>query len=242
MPAPQSVPTLAVRRIGTPHSSLPPVVLLHGFASSAAEDFGDWGDTLAAAGRTGVLVDLPGHGDSPAVAGADASTDAVVRALSAALGADEVDVVGYSLGARLAWELPAATGRVRRLVLGGLSPFEPFAAVDVVAVARAVHGESPADPFVGMMAGMVSAPGCDVDALLALIAGLGSQPFAPGALGASRPDVPTLFVAGDADQLTTGLEGLAATVPGARYATVPGDHLAALHSPAFRAAALAHLA
>jgi pimeloyl-ACP methyl ester carboxylesterase len=161
----------------------------------------------------------------------------VVRSIDA----EHVDVIGYSLGARLAWELPTATGRVRRLVLGGLSPFEPFAGVDVVAIARAVDGEPPTNPFVGMMAGMVSGDGRHTDSLLALIAGLGAEPFAPEDPAASRPDVPTLLVAGADDPMTQGLEGLTAMVSDARLVRVPGDHLGALHSPAFREAALTFL-
>ncbi|MFK3671335.1 alpha/beta fold hydrolase [Leifsonia aquatica] len=251
MPAATPLSPLAVRRLAAPTGSasataLPPVLLLHGFASSSAEDFGDWADALAAAGREAYLVDLPGHGGSPAVPGADAgTTSAVVAALAAvvrSIDAERVDVIGYSLGARLAWELPAATGCVGRLVLGGLSPFEPFAGVDIVAIARAVDGEPPADPFVGMMAGMVSGAGRDTDSLLALMAGLGSEPFAPEDPAASRPDVPTLLVAGADDPMTQGLEGLTAVVPDARLVRAPGDHLGALHSPAFREAALTFLA
>ncbi|MFJ3391749.1 alpha/beta fold hydrolase [Leifsonia aquatica] len=251
MPAPTPLSPLAVRRLAAPTGSasataLPPVLLVHGFASSSAEDFGDWADALAAGGRDAYLVDLPGHGGSPAVPGADAgTTSAVVAALAdvvRAIDAERVDVIGYSLGARLAWELPAATGRVRRLVLGGLSPLEPFAGVDIVAIARAVDGEPPADPFVGMMAGMVSGAGRDTDSLLALMAGLGSEPFAPEDPAASRPDVPTLLVAGTDDPMTQGLEGLSAVIPDARLVRVPGDHLGALHSSAFREAALTFLA
>lgn len=251
MPAPTPLSPLAVRRQAAPTGSasataLPPVLLMHGFASSSAEDFGDWADALAAGGRDAYLVDLPGHGGSPAVPGAGAgTTSAVVAALAAvvrSIDAEHVDVIGYSLGARLAWELPAATGRVRRLVLGGLSPFEPFAGVDIVAIARAVDGEPPADPFVGMMAGMVSGAGRDTDSLLALMAGLGSEPFAPEDPASSRPDVPTLLVAGADDPMTQGLEGLTTVVPDARLVRVPGDHLGALHSPAFREAALTFLA
>ncbi|WP_029947400.1 alpha/beta fold hydrolase [Leifsonia aquatica] len=247
MPVPTPRSALAVHRLTAVRqpAPLPPVLLLHGFASSARADFGAWAELLADAGRDAYLIDLPGHGDSPAIAGTAATTDAVVAALAStvdALGAERVDVIGYSLGARLAWELPAATGRVRRLVLGGLSPFEPFAGVDVVAVARAVDGEPPADPFAGMMAGMVSGPGRDTDSLLALIAGLGSQPFAPEDPAATRPDVPTLFVAGADDAMTQGLEGLTAIVPDARLVRVPGDHLGALASSEFRAAALTFLA
>lgn len=216
-----------------------PVLLLHGFAASAGEDFlaTGWPQALASAGHDVHAVDLPGHGDSPAVSGDAAATTAVVAALAAVVDglATEVDVVGYSLGARLAWELPAATHRVRRLVLGGLSPFEPFAAVDAAAVERAAAGAEATDPLTAMMAGMVSAPGRDTASLVALMASLGSQPFDPAAGG---PTVPMLLVAGADDGMTEGLDALAAELPDARLLRVPGDHRGALDSAEFRAAAV----
>lgn len=241
---------LAIRSTIAPGSTLPPVVLLHGFASSGADDFAGtgWPQTFAGAGRTTHIVDLPGHGDSPAVTGDAATTTAVIAALVAAidtLDADQVDVVAYSLGARLAWELPAAsTGRVRRLVLGGLSPFEPFAAVDAAALRRAVDGgeaggEAAGDPLTGMMAAMVTAPGKDTASLAALIAGLGSEPFAPQE---GAPDVPALFVAGADDPMSGGIDELVAAIPGASILRVPGDHRGALDSAEFRDAAVAFLA
>ncbi|WP_348787069.1 alpha/beta fold hydrolase [Leifsonia sp. NPDC080035] len=247
-------PTLATHstRAEVGVSALPPVVLLHGFAASADEDFGTtgWPASFTAAGRDVHLLDLPGHGDSPAVSGDAARTGAVVAAIVDAIDlildgadADRVDVVGYSLGARLAWELPA-TGRVRRLVLGGLSPFEPFAAVDVAAVRRAASGETAADeaaadPMIGMMAGMVSAPGRDTASLLAMMEGLGAEPFQPDS---PAPEVPTLLAAGVDDGMAAGLDALAARIPDAEFLRVPGDHRGALDSPEFRAAAIAFLA
>jgi pimeloyl-ACP methyl ester carboxylesterase len=255
-PAPASAPAGA--------TALPPVLLLHGFAASGDEDFisTGWPEALAAAGRSAEVIDLPGHGSSPAVTGAAATTSGVVHALANVLAdldrGDGVDVIGYSLGARLAWELPAATGRVRRLVLGGLSPFEPFAAVDVDAVAAATgfgagaasrggagtgggagrEGGAGGDPLTGMMAAMVSAPGRDTASLLALMAGLASQPFDPAAGG---PAVPTLVAAGADDPMTTGLEAVASALPDATFVRVPGDHRGALDSAEFRATAIRFL-
>ncbi|MBO1741228.1 alpha/beta fold hydrolase [Leifsonia sp. TF02-11] len=250
--------TLARQSFPAPSSTLPPVVLLHGFAASGEEDFvaTGWPEDLVAAGRSVEVVDLPGHGRSGAVAGDAATTAGVVAALAGVLAELDagvgVDVVGYSLGARLAWELPGATGRVRRLVLGGLSPFEPFAAVDVAAVGRAaaraageadagsgLAADGAADPLVGMMAAMVSAPGRDTASLLALMAGLGSQPFDPAA---GVPAVPTLVAAGADDVMTSGLGAVAATLPDAVFVRVPGDHRGALDSAEFRDAAIRFLA
>ncbi|MBL3687546.1 alpha/beta fold hydrolase [Leucobacter zeae] len=227
-------------------SAPPPVVLLHGFASSADEDFlaTGWAAAFAGAGRTTIAVDLPGHGGSPGIASAaDATTSAIVAAIleavSQAGATDEFDVVGYSLGARLAWELPAASSGVRRLVLGGISPFEPFAAITADDLAAALSGATPQHPISGMMAGMISAPGRDTASLARAIAGLGSEPFSPGDGG---PQVPTLCVAGSADPMAQGIEGLVDGLPRATLTRVPGDHRGALDSPEFRAAALAFLA
>lgn len=225
---------------------LPPIVLLHGFAATGDADFvaTGWPESLAAAGRSAIAIDLPGHGESPAVAGpADARTSAVIAAILEAIAAvvpeGPIDVVGYSLGGRLAWELPAASPRIRRLVLGGVSPMEPFAAVDPAELGRALAGVAPQNPLVGMMAAMISAPGADTASLATLIPGLASEPFVPQA---SAPRVPTLLVAGEQDPMTQGIEALLDALPDGRLAHVPGDHRGALDSPEFRAAAIEFLA
>ncbi|MCM3656076.1 alpha/beta hydrolase [Agromyces mediolanus] len=220
-----------------------PVVLLHGFASDGETDFVATGlaEAIAASGRDTIVVDLPGHGTAAAITpDADASTSAVVQAIRDALPeSGQVDVVAYSLGARLAWALAAVEPRVQRLVLGGLSPFEPFAGVDVAALVRALGGENPADPMLGMMAAMIGAPGRDHASLPRLIAGLAREPFDPSQ---DVPAVPVLFVAGTDDPMTTGLDGVAEGVARGQLVRVPGDHLGALASPEFRRAVLDFLA
>lgn len=98
-------------------------MLLHGFTGSSAA----WGDAvvdgLAGAGMPPVLVDLPGHGryagdDDPA-------SFTLRRTLELVAGAGDwpTDLVGYSMGARIALHFAAAhPGRVRRLVLESGSP------------------------------------------------------------------------------------------------------------------------
>ncbi|NRQ36373.1 alpha/beta fold hydrolase [Nonomuraea sp. NN258] len=219
----------------------PPVLLLHGFASDGRQDWVETGiaEELAAAGRTVIVPDLPGHGDSPPPAGPGSATaPAIAAALLALVDGGAFDVVGYSLGARLAWELPELdASRVRRVVLGGLSPFEPFAAVDVAALREAVTGAAaPGDPLVGMLAGMIghAAHGSPERAagLVTCVAGLRSTPFEPKKWAG---DSPPLFVAGADDQMTSGIEAVVALAPGARLARVPGDHRLALTGAEFRA-------
>jgi pimeloyl-ACP methyl ester carboxylesterase len=220
-----------------------PVLLIHGFASSGAADWvgPGWPAALAGIGRGAWVADLPGHGGGLPAARGSAPTSAVVAALAdvaRAASPEPIDVVGYSVGARLAYDL-AATGVVRRLVLGGLGAGDPFAGVDGDALAQAVAGAPVDDPRLGWMAQWISAPGLDTPSLVALIEGLGSEPFQPAA---RPPQVPTLFLSGAADGLGEGIEEIVALVPGAQFGHVPGDHEAALHSPEFRAAVLAFLA
>ncbi|WP_350310759.1 alpha/beta fold hydrolase [Amycolatopsis sp. RTGN1] len=233
-------PSLAVRRFapdGPPAG--PPVLLLHGFASDGATDWVStgWPAALTASGRPVLVPDLPGHGSSPAPV--DATPKAVVEELALAVGeVSEVDVIGYSLGARLAWELPARLP-VRRLVLGGISPHEPFGAVDVeAALAFASGGRLPADPLTAAIARMITAPGRNPVALARCIEGLRREPFTPrvGTIG-----VPTRFVAGRDDPVSAGIEHLVRLVPGSELLTVPGDHGAALRGAPFRIAALTFL-
>lgn len=82
-----------------------PLVLVHGLGSRATS----WSPVLAslAAHREVVVVDLPGHGDSP-VLDEPPTVDALADALAAWLdtqGLRRADLVGSSLGARLVLEL-----------------------------------------------------------------------------------------------------------------------------------------
>lgn len=220
-----------------------PVLLIHGIASNAARDWEDTGfiAALAAAGRGAITVDLPGHGTGPALERGVAVTHDIADALAeivADAGCDRVDVVGYSLGARLAWAF-ASTGRAGRVVLGGLSPMDPFAGFDVDGLAAVIAGTAaPADPMQGMFAQMLSAPGLDAPSVMALIEGLGAEHFDPS-VGA--PAGETLFLAGTEDPMAQGVQVLVDAVPGSRVVRVPGDHVGALASPEFREEALAFL-
>lgn len=219
------------------------MLLLHTFTSNGDADWPDAGlpAALLAAGRPVYIPDLPGHGRNPRPETADSvSTGNQVAALAdliSGMPGERVDIVGYSLGARIAWSLALASPRpVGRLVLGGLSPFEPFTALDLDGLSALVRdGVAPQDPLTGMIGGMITAPGRDPESLLAVITGLRSEPFQPDA---GAPEVPVLFVRGDADQVAAGMETLAGAVSGARVLTVPGDHMQVLHGSAFQQAAV----
>ncbi len=94
-------------------------MLLHGFTQTCRL-WGSFGDALAGE-MTLIGVDLPGHGGSAEVQ-ADLPTTAelVISAVHEAVGTETYDLLGYSLGARVALHvalLPDTT--MRRLVLVG---------------------------------------------------------------------------------------------------------------------------
>lgn len=90
-------------------------MLAHGFTQTGRL-WGAFGEALAATHRL-VRVDLPGHGGSSAVR---ADLPAAGDLLAAAGGEGPYDLLGYSLGARVALHAALAhPGRVRRLVLVG---------------------------------------------------------------------------------------------------------------------------
>lgn len=97
----------------------PALVVLHGFTQTGRL-WGPFGDALAAT-RTLVAVDLPGHAGSDAVrADLPAAATLVAEAVRDAVGAVPCDLLGYSLGARLALHVvTAAALPVQRVVLIG---------------------------------------------------------------------------------------------------------------------------
>ncbi len=111
-------------RIGETGSQRPPVLFLHGFTG----DGGYWLPVARAlAPRLCILPDLPGHGETTAPLPLEAwNMDRAAAAIADALdriGIRRYDVVGYSMGGRLALHLALQQmARVSRLTLVGASP------------------------------------------------------------------------------------------------------------------------
>src|SRR5260370_29852998 len=104
-----------------------PILLIHGFASNHRVNWVNprWVETLAHAGRRVVALDNRGHGASQKLyAPADYRSDLMARDaanLLAHLSVERADVMGYSMGARIASFLALGRPRlVRALILGGL--------------------------------------------------------------------------------------------------------------------------
>jgi pimeloyl-ACP methyl ester carboxylesterase len=221
-----------------------PVLLVHGFASTAAATWAGsgWVRALAEVGRGAITPDLRGHGQSDKP---HRVADYAPRQMAADLVAvldilelERVDVIGYSLGSRVVAALARlAPERVRRLVLGGAGPLELFETWDLDDVRRfVVSGALPADSTIAAVLGPAIAAGADREALLACVQGVAGCTLEVPA------GIPQLFVAGGADSIPAGVAALAAE-RGAQYLELPGrTHLNALSAREFTQAAMEFLA
>jgi 2-succinyl-6-hydroxy-2,4-cyclohexadiene-1-carboxylate synthase len=226
-----------------------PVVLAHGFTQTGRL----WGGLARAlAVRRRVLaVDLPGHAGSTAVR---ADLESAGRLLLDAAGPDgPVDLVGYSLGARIALHGALADpGRCRRLVLiGGTAGIEDDEArarrrAADEALADSLEASGDVEEFVRrwlaapMFAGLRTSAADRAERLRNTAAGLASSLRLNG-VGTQRPrwgdlgalDVPVLAVAGadDARFVASGRRLAAGSARGT-LALVPGaGHAAHLQQP-----------
>lgn len=234
-----------------------PVLLLHGFASNAQLNWHNsgWIDAFVSAGRRVITVDLPGHGSSAAPADLDAYRpsriradllqvvqDAGARPLADGDPAGGLDVVGYSLGARLAWEFGATQPElVHRMVLGGPGSGDPLAAFDLDAAREAAAGGAPvADPRTAELLRMAQlVPQNNLAALFRMVEAIKEEPFSPAS---AVPSMPLLLVAGERDDLAATAPELAALSGQAELLTLPArTHTNAVTSRAFKTAALEFL-
>ncbi|MFC3299670.1 acetoin dehydrogenase E2 subunit dihydrolipoyllysine-residue acetyltransferase [Arthrobacter agilis] len=248
-------PGLSIMR-SDPHepAPLPPVLLLHGFGSSSARNWQDtgWVRALNEAGRAVVMIDLPAHGTSTAPEDAGAYRPSRMRADILQSLADErvvpltegeptsgVDVIGYSLGSRLAWEFGATQpDLVRRMVLGGPGTADPLASFDLEGAERLLAGgPPPADPTTADLLRMARAvPHHDLPSLLAMVSAIKVEPFDAHA---AVPGMPLLLVAGDQDTYAHGIDDLEQWAPDAQVLLLPDrNHANAITSRAFKDAAI----
>ncbi|HSU47229.1 MAG TPA: alpha/beta fold hydrolase [Arthrobacter sp.] len=242
-------------------AGLRPVLLLHGFSSSSKLNWEDtgWVSALLDAGRRIITVDLPGHGRSGAPEDRDSYSPSRIRAdlLQAAFDAGArplqngdpssgLDVVGYSLGSRLAWEFGATQPElVHRLVLGGPNDSDPLAAFDLVAAQDYLADGTPIrDESTAQLLKMaLLLPTNNIFALLSLVEAIKAEPYDPSE---AVPHVPMLLVAGDKDERAATLPRLAELARGAgsmaEQLVLPGrNHTNAITSRAFKQAAISFL-
>lgn len=224
--------------------SFTPILLLHGWGGSSASTFGahGWEEHLAQVDRDVVSIDLPGHGPDGGSHDPDDYSD-LAGMLDALIPAGQLDVIGYSLGGKLALELASRQpSRFRRLVIGGVG--------DNVFLPE-LNGSAVADALEHGLSDDASAP---VRALVEYSAASRSDPLALAAVLRRRPNpIATesrlsmiagdiLIVNGTDDHLAHPDERLRHAVGPHRYAALDGiDHFVLPKTGAFKALAVQFL-
>jgi pimeloyl-ACP methyl ester carboxylesterase len=203
-----------------------PVLLVHGFASSAEHNWRQpgWLDLLADEGRETIAVDLLGHGAAPRPTDPADYSSVEDRVAAEISGYEQVDAVGFSAGAyvllRLAAERP---GQFRRLALLGIGGSVLTGGGDGAApIIAAMEGEPDPENIHGMVfRRLADGAGNDRTALVAFL----RRPQRPlTAADLARISCPALVVLGDKDPAGPG-EPLAAALPDAQLVTLRGvDH------------------
>ena len=227
-----------------------PILLIHGFASNHRVNWVNprWVETLTQAGRRVVAFDNRGHGQSEKLYAPEAyRADVITRDaanLLAHLGIEQADVMGYSMGARIASFLALAEpSLVRSLVLGGLGDRLVRDAGLPEAIVEALEAPSLdclADPTQRLFRAFAEQTKSDRAALAACVRGFRRR-LTPEEAG--RLTQPTLVAVGERDALAGDPSKLVAMLPRAEALVIPGrDHNLAVGDKAFKAEALDFLA
>lgn len=220
-----------------------PIVLVHGFASNRGENWRrlGWYGAFERKGLRVIALDVRGHGESAKPHEPEAydrnKLVGDIFALMDHLQIARADLMGYSMGARLA--LAAALERPERidhLILGGIGGrlFERSGSADMLAAAMTADDPNTiSEPLLRSFRHFADEQGEDRLALAACTRGVGAA-FDRDWVSSLR--VPTLVVAGSRDALAGNPEELAALIPGAQAITLPGcDHFSAIPHAMFKA-------
>jgi pimeloyl-ACP methyl ester carboxylesterase len=224
------------------------IVLVHGFATSRAENWRrlGWYGAFERKGYRTVALDLRGHGESdkphdPEAYGRDALLADIVGLMDH-LDLGRVDLMGYSMGARLSLQTAIQNpDRISNLIVGGIGGRMfgggPATPAPTMTMAEAMKVEDPqtiTDPTMKGFRLFADQQGEDRLALAAFTQGRGGA-IDKDELGALT--VPTLVVAGSRDQMAGDPQGLADAIPGAKAVTLPAcDHFSAIPHALFKAA------
>ena len=223
-----------------------PIVLVHGFGSTKEVNWvhPGWIDTLTRAGRRAVALDNRGHGESSKLYDpADYHTEKMaedVRALMDHLSLTRADVMGYSMGARIAAFLALHhADRVRSAMLGGLGAH----LIDGVGLPASIADalEAPSlddvrDPTGRMFRAFAEQTKSDRKALAACIRG-SRQTLSREQAAAIR--VPVLIAVGTEDKVAGSAHALGAAMPSAQVLDIPRrDHMLAVGDKVFKTGVL----
>jgi pimeloyl-ACP methyl ester carboxylesterase len=220
-----------------------PIVLVHGFASSKNVNwvYPTWVSDLRKDGRRVIALDNRGHGESaklynPAQYSISAMAGDVI-ALMDHLGIARADVMGYSLGARIAaWLGLKQPARLRSAILGGIGIAMVEGGGPGENVAKALEAptlEDVTDPAGRTFRAFADQTRSDRLALAACLRGSRGLMTREEAAAIA---VPVLIAVGTADEVAGSAEALGRIIPGSEVLDIPNrDHMRAVGDKVYKA-------
>ena len=226
-----------------------PILLIHGFASNKLVNwqYPGWVDLLVKDGRRVIAVDNRGHGESqkfhdPSAYGAPIMAEDARRLLDH-LGIERVDVMGYSMGARISAFLTLNhPGRVRRAVFSGLGYGMISGVGDPEPIAAALEADrlqDVTDRTGRAFRAFAEQTGSDRRALAACMRSSRQKISEADVARIARP---VLVAVGTKDDIAGSPHKLAALIPHAEVLEIPGrDHMVAVGDKVHKQGVLAFL-
>jgi pimeloyl-ACP methyl ester carboxylesterase len=227
-----------------------PIVLIHGFASSKNVNwiYPGWVSELTKAGRRVIALDDRGHGDSTKLYDPEDYHIGImagdVWALMDHLDIPRADIMGYSLGGRIAAYLAySAPERVRSAILGGIGMGLIAGGGPSENVAQALEAADLADvtdPMGRTFRAFADQTRSDRRALAACLRG--SRRLMTREEAAAI-NVPVLIAVGTTDDVAGSAHALAEVISHAQVLDIPDrDHMRAVGDKVYKAGVLGFLA
>ena len=219
-----------------------PIVLVHGFASSKNVNwvYPTWVSELRKGGRRVIALDNRGHGDSAKLYDAAAYEIAIMAgdiiALMDHLNFERADVMGYSLGSRMAAVLARqAPQRLRSAIFGGIGIglVEGGGPGENVALAlEAPSLDEVTDPVGRTFRAFADQTRSDRRALAACLRGSRRLMTRDEAAAIK---VPVLIAVGTADEIAGSASALGRIIAGAEVLDIPNrDHMRAVGDKVYK--------
>ena len=213
-----------------------PIVLIHGFASSKNVNwvYPLWVSTLTKAGYRVIALDNRGHGESSKLYDPEQYSIGIMagdaRALMDHLKIERADMMGYSMGGRIAAFLALNDPqRIRSAILGGIGmtmiegggPGE-----NVASALEAASLDDVTDPMGRTFRAFAEQTRSDRRALAACLRG-SRRLMTRDEAGAIK--VPTLIAVGTTDDVAGSAQKLSEIIPGSQVLDIPNrDHMRAV--------------